>query len=82
MDLKDQTVGFEIARPVHGRYCKLFDSCKEFYEADAGAKGVGKAKSIEDLLYVENVATEPRTPSYVDPVEGGRNRLPDSSLNQ
>jgi V-type H+-transporting ATPase subunit d len=40
----------------YAQYCKLFDSCKEFYEADAGAKGVGKAKSIEDLLYVENVA--------------------------
>merc|ERR1712093_398471 len=39
----------------YAQYCKLFDSCKEFYEAD-GSKGVGKAKSIEDLLYVENVA--------------------------
>jgi V-type H+-transporting ATPase subunit d len=40
----------------YAQYCKLFDSCKEFYEADGGKQGVGKAKSIEDLLYVENVA--------------------------
>jgi len=30
-------------------YVKLFDACKDFYEGQA------KAKSIEDLLYVENV---------------------------
>jgi len=40
----------------YAQYCKLFDSCKEFYEADKGGAAVGKAKSIEDLLYVENVA--------------------------
>merc|ERR1719240_1113998 len=40
----------------YANYLKLYDACKEFYEADAGAKGVGKAKSIEDLLYVENVS--------------------------
>merc|ERR1712098_213766 len=31
------------------QYVKLFDACKDFYEGD------GKAKSVEDLLYVENV---------------------------
>jgi V-type H+-transporting ATPase subunit d len=39
----------------YGEYCKLYDACKEFYNADTKQKGVGKVKSIEDLLYVENV---------------------------
>jgi len=39
----------------YGEYCKLYDACKEFYNADTKTKGVGKVKSIEDLLYVENV---------------------------
>merc|ERR1719390_259362 len=39
----------------YANYLKLYDACKEFYEADS-KKGVGKLKSIEDLLYVENVS--------------------------
>jgi len=38
----------------YGKYCAMFDLCKDYYgEGDTAAKQ--KAKSIEDLLYVENV---------------------------
>jgi len=37
----------------YANYCGLFDACKDYYSEDAAAKQ--KAKSIEDLLYVENV---------------------------
>merc|ERR1719473_1339607 len=36
----------------YANYLKLYDACKEFYESDSAKKGgVGKMKSIEDLLY-------------------------------
>jgi V-type H+-transporting ATPase subunit d len=43
----------------YANYLKLYDACKEFYESDSkkvSRSGVGKMKSIEDLLYVENVS--------------------------
>jgi V-type H+-transporting ATPase subunit d len=46
----------------YANYLKLYDACKEFYESDSKKvatrvnSGVGKMKSIEDLLYVENVS--------------------------
>merc|ERR1719473_1419776 len=35
------------------QYVKLFDECKDFYES--GGKKIGATKSIEDLIYVQNV---------------------------
>jgi len=38
----------------YAQYVKLFDDCKDFYEG--GGKKGGATKSIEDLIYVQNVS--------------------------
>merc|ERR1719408_1137890 len=47
----DSTV--RAAIEPYGAYVKLFDECKDFYES--GGKKIGATKSIEDLIYVQNV---------------------------
>jgi len=37
----------------YAQYVKLFDDCKDFYE---GSAKKGSAKSIEDLIYIQNVS--------------------------
>merc|ERR1712046_294764 len=38
----------------YAQYVKLYDDCKDFYEQ--GASKTGSTKSIEDLIYVQNVS--------------------------